>query len=317
MKDWGYSIFLGIRNTAVTQWQQIIQTVFAIIGLVVSVAEFIASVFNSTIGFEFIRLHLRFFLILAFIGSFALNWKPLKVECFVGSSDKKITLRVCNIFHEKGALIVPTNTTFDTTMDNEFISIKSVQGQYQERYFKRNLTKLDHELELGVVENKYHILDDRSATKTKRYPIGTISKVSRNLQHDYFLAIANVNQFGRPENVSFENITESLVSLWAGLNKIGHLENVRIPIIGTGRAGLPNVSRDQIIQEIIFTYLVASQEMNISENLIICIHPSDFKNKNLHWDDLCEYLSYSCKYALQNRELSIEDQRAKGNALSH
>lgn len=317
MKDWGYSFFLGIRNTAVTQWKQIIQTVFAIIGLVVSVAEFIASVFNSTIGFEFIRLHLWLFLIIAFIGSFVFNWKSLKIECFIGNSDKKITLCVCNIFHEKGALVIPTNTTFDTTMDNEFISIKSVQGQYQKRYFKRNLNKLDQELELGVVENKYIVLDDRAATKTKRYPIGTISKVSRNLQHDYFLAIANVNKFGRPENVSFENITESLVSLWTGLNKIGHLENIRIPIIGTGRAGLPNASRDQIIQEIIFSYLVASQEMNISENLIICIHPSDYANKNLHWDDLCEYLRYSCKYALQSKELSIEGQRAIGKALSH
>lgn len=202
-------------------------------------------------------------------------------------------------------------------MEDEFISVKSVQGQYQERFFNRNLSKLDRELELGLSKKEHILPTDGRTTKAKRYPLGTVSKVSHDLQHDYFLAIANVNQFGRPENVTFENITESLVSLWNELNLIGHLENIRIPIIGTGRAGLPNASRDQIIQEIIFTYLVASQEMNISENLIICIHPSDFTNKNLHWDDLCEYLRYSCKYALQNRDFSIEDQSAKGNALSH
>jgi hypothetical protein len=47
------------------------------------------------------------------------------------------------------------------------------------------------------------------------------------------------------------------------------------------------------------TFVVAAREMNVSENLIICVHPSDFANKNLHWDDLCDYLRYTCKYVNQ------------------
>lgn len=74
------------------------------------------------------------------------------------------------------------------------------------------------------------------------------------------------------------------------------IETIRMPIIGTGRAGLKNASRDRIIQEIIFSFVLAAREMKVTEHLVICIHPSDFANKNLHWDDLCDYIRYTCKY---------------------
>lgn len=47
--------------------------------------------------------------------------------------------------------------------------------------------------------------------------------------------------------------------------------------------------------------------MKVTEDLIICIHPSDFAEKNLHWDDLCDYLRYTCKYQY------VENSTREGN----
>lgn len=311
MKIWDCKFGYTLKHTIRTQWKAMISLFFALIGGAFTIAEILDSVFSNKIGYEIMRTYAVLGLIVILLMCVILNWKPLRYSCFIGFGDRKITLCVCDIFKPKGALIIPTNTTFDTIMEGDFISAKSVQGQYQEKYYNKSLNQLDHELELGLCEDSYVPVNDGRRTKTKRYPIGTVSKVSRGLQHDYFLAIADVNKHGKPENVSYQGITSALVSLWSRLNEIGHLENIRIPIIGTGKAGLPNASRDRIIQEIIFTYIVAAREMNVSENLIICICPSDFVSKNIHWQELCDYLRYTCKYFHQ--ELGVTEGKAESN----
>jgi len=297
MKVWGYKIWCTLKRTIQVRWKAMITMFFAVIGGAFTIAEILERVFNAEIGFQLMRTYVVPGLVVTLFVCVLFNWQSLRYECFIGDGDRKITLCVTNIFRQKGALIIPTNTTFDTSMDGEFISVKSVQGQYQEKYHKHALKRLDEEIEHSLSDAPYIELTDNRSTKRKRYPIGTVAKVTRGMEHDYFLAIADINKYGKPENVAYQNITSALVSLWQGLNEIGHLENIRIPIIGTGRAGLPDASRDQIIQEIIFTFVVAAREMNVSENLIICVNPDDFANKNLHWDDLCEYLRYTCKYA--------------------
>ena len=315
MKVWVCKFWYTLKRTIKLQWKSMISMFFAGIGGAFTIAEILNNVFSTSIGFQVMRTYSVQGLFITFVVCVYLNWKPLKYECFIGDGDRKITLCVCDIFHQKGALIIPTNTTFDTSMDDEFISVASVQGQYHEKYYRHATKNLDNEISYGLNSIPHILVNDGRITKTKRYPIGTISKISRGIQHDYFLAIADVNKYGKPENVSYQNITSALVALWNRLNEIGHLENIRIPVIGTGKAGLPNASRDQIIQEIIFTFIVAAREMNVTENLIICIHPSDFANKNLHWDDLCDYLHYTCKYLHNNKSEPVGKPESDPNAL--
>lgn len=296
MKNLVYKTWHTLSRTIRLQWKSILSMFFALIGAAFTVSEILDSVFETAIGYTVMRTYAPQGLMVFFLLCLRLNWKPLMFSCFLENADTKITLRVCNIFAQKVALVIPTNTTFDTTMEDEFISVKSVQGQYQEKYYRNAVSNLNRDLAYGLQNVPYEELHDGRTTNTKRYPIGTTCKVSRKLQHDYFLAIADINKFGKPENVTLESITMALVSFWQHLNEFGHIETIRMPIIGTGRAGLKNASRDRIIQEIIFSFVLAAREMKVTEHLVICIHPSDFANKNLHWDDLCDYLRYTCKY---------------------
>ncbi len=295
MKNWVYKTAYSLLVAVLCRWKAIFSTCFAIIGVIFTISEILDNVFGRTDGYDFMREYTIPGLVAIFFVSTVLNRKRLTYSCFVGNTDIKITLCVCDIFSKKGALIIPTNTTFDTQMEGEFISVKSVQGQYQERYYHNELLKLNQDLSAELQNREYTLINDDRLTNNKRYSIGTTCKITRKTQHDYFLAVADVNKHGKTENVSLENITQALVSLWYQLNTFGHVETIRIPLIGTGRGGLKE-SRDRILQETIFTFIVAAKDMKITEHLIICIHPMDFVNKNLHWDDLCEYLNYTCKY---------------------
>jgi hypothetical protein len=296
MKSWVYKFRYTLSRTLRLQWKSMFSLFFALIGAIFTVSEILNNVFESTFGFDFIRENAVWDAFVLLGACLIIKWKPLNYTCFLENVDTKITLCVGDIFCQKSAWVIPTNTTFDTLMDDEFISIQSVQGQYQEKFYHNALTTLKEKLEHSLNEMPFAEITDSRTTNIKRYPIGTTCKVSNGLQHAYFLAVADINKYGKPENVTFENITSALVSLWQHLNEIGHLETISIPIIGTGRAGVKNASRDKLIQEIIFSFVVAAREMKVTESLVICIHPSDFSQKNLHWDDLCEYLRYTCKY---------------------
>lgn len=301
MKNWGYNMLLKLKITFSEKWKSIISTFFAIIGAIYTIAEIIYQVFNSSIAFNLIKANCVGLLIIITIISVALNWKKLEISHFIKSADTKITIKVCDIFKQSGAFVIPTNTTFDTIMDNEFISRSSVQGQYQIRFFPNSSFSLDQLIEAGLSDIPYTTLVDGRKTKDKRYNIGTVCKIttpSPNIQHAYFLAVADINKYGKTENVTFEKITEALVSLWQNLNIKGHMEPILIPIIGTGKAGIKDASRDKIIQEIIFSFVNTAKEMKVTEHLVICVHPKDFAEKNLHWDDLHEYLRYICKYQI-------------------
>lgn len=81
----------------------------------------------------------------------------------------------------------------------------------------------------------------------------------------------------------------------------GHTENVAIPVIGTGKAGINGISRDSIIKTIILSFLAFNQDKKLTEKLEIYIHPRDLITKNINLKELGEYLNYKCKYSNMER----------------
>jgi hypothetical protein len=213
---------------------------------------------------------------------------------------------VGNVLRSKAnGIVIPTNTTFDTTMENDFISEESVQGQFQQKYFKNNLSALDALIELGLNCSQYVSLE-RSGTKTKQYPVGTVSKVSCADKHFYFAAIVNVNEHGKPVDPKFQNIQDTLVGLWDCLSDRGHMEELAIPILGTGKAGIPNISREKVIKEIIFTIVATSREKSVATCFNIVIHPADLKNNKIDLQKLADYLYYMCEYRYEKSDDRVE-----------
>lgn len=232
-----------------------------------------------------------------------------KYKYTIKNKDIDITLVVGNIFKEKGAKIIPTNTTFDTKTEGEFISEKSIQGQFQKKYYKNNLEDFNNLIASklkGIPIEKVLI---RKKSKNKQYAIGTTIKVEQEGERFYFLAIADVNEYGKP-NSNFENLKLSFAKAWEFISEQGHMEPIVMPVLGTGRTGV-NVSRQDVIKEIIFSFVATTRENKISDELKICIHPKDIKN--IDFIELQEYLEYLCKfyYANDNKKFYGKEEKTQ------
>lgn len=297
MKNWGYK-FTYIFKWTISKYKKLIIMWFSILGLFLTGNELLQFFFKSSIIEQYIRLYPIQILLFTLIIAFVLVKQPLKKTFCLQDSDIKLTLKVRDILKEEEAIVIPTNTTFDTKMDDEFISVKSVQGQFQEKYFKGNLSTLDNLIEKSL-EGVSYIQLERQHSKNKKYPIGTVSKVCVSGKHVYLLAVADINTYGKPEGASFSKIQEALEGLWSTLNNKGHVENISIPILGTGRAGIKE-PREKVIREIIFSFIACCRSTKLTENFSICIHPTDLRDANFKLETLYEFLDYMCKFGLAN-----------------
>lgn len=144
----------------------------------------------------------------------------------------------------------------------------------------------------GVTPIQKH---NRQCSKNNQYEIGTIIKLThRSGFKTYWMAMADVNEHGKPDG-KIENLQICLESLWRYIGEKGHMSRLIMPVSGSGRTGI-NENRITILKEIIFSFVAMTKERKITEELVICIHPSDIRNDKLNIYELMDYLKCQCKY---------------------
>lgn len=274
---------------------EICQTGFAIVGGLITVVE-LSDIVGIAKVRDFFQQNFWWVLLGVAVISVVIKWDRLRYTVKITDSpDITITLRVCDALKNEGAVIIPTNSTFDTVMDDEFISEDSIHGQYQIRFFKNKISELDKKIKEGLTGKKCVELKDGRKYNHNRFPIGTVTRINEKNKRAYFLADSDIDPQGHPIDVDATDVSQSLTGLWYDLSRNGNCESYSIPLIGTGKARAKDVSRNEVVQQIILSFLAASKEHKITESLTICIHPRDFEK--IDWDGLCEFLKYQSQYA--------------------
>ena len=294
IKNWGYKVKYVIKRY-LGKIFNIISTLLTFLGLILSIAEIIYYMFGSKIVYNFMKDKAVLIVVIGVLIGFFKHKVNLQYKYYIKGTDVEMSIQVTDVLNVDAAIVIPTNTTFDTLMENEFISVNSVQGQFQLRYFNNNLTELDDLLAKGLDGLGYEQLH-RTKSKNKRYPIGTVSKITVQGKHYYFVAIADINEYGKTENTRFENVQIALEGIWNEVGEKGHIENLALPLIGTGKAGIKDVTRIGVIKEIIFSFVASATERKITEKLIVCVNPMDLNHKDIQLEEIDEYLKYMCKY---------------------
>ena len=202
----------------------------------------------------------KFFWIFVFLGACGAIWicRPkLAVSCNLRDRDVVIEVAVGDIFSFPGAIVVGTNSTFDTRISTELIAATSIQGQFTRRYYEDH-APLDAELSAGLSASPYEALSGQRIGKKKRYPLGTAVRLHPKSRTGYFVAITHINDHGVAEG-TFEDLKDALGQLWVFIGQRGSKEALVLPVLGSGFARLTQ-SRPVIVQEIIKSFIAACSE---------------------------------------------------------
>ncbi len=218
----------------------------------------------------------------------------LSFKHYLNGRDTTIEIAVGNIFDFKGAVIIGTNTTFDTRISNELISEKSVQGAFTRKFYSDEI-QLDRELSNGLTGHSMNELSGTRVGKAIQYKIGACVRLNPKGRTAYFLAIADINEHGTASG-KFSDLQEALARLWVFVSTRGLKEPLIMPVLGTGFSRLRQ-TREEVIHEIIRSFIAACSERTFTDHLTIVITPQDITKHQISVEKLSLFLQHECEYS--------------------
>ncbi len=271
--------------TSKAYWQFVIfsrmgaESVFAIFGgiyLVVEVLDFFKVYTRDEYGaWAFVA-----FLALAIVGSILLRPPTKSVSVKMPNGDGSIEVRVADIFDVSGAVMVSTNTDFEADVAGGKIAPDSLQGQFTGKYFTGNQTELIEQINEGAA----------ALEGSAPYPIGTTIPVTTHGKTFYFTAMANLHEAGNASTTR-EYIKQALDGLWNYVRRSGELQELAVPVIGTGRGRL-RISRKNVIGLIADSFVKATEEGKVTDQLVIVVPPNDADRFGVNLYDVKDYLNH-------------------------
>lgn len=264
---WRYVIF----SRAGAQW------VFGVFGTIYFVVETL----------DFFRVYTRdeyasyaFLIFLAIsVGISVLLRRPIKSALITfPSRDFAIEVRIGDIFDVTGAIMISTNTNFEADVAGGKIAPNSLQGQFTARYFTGNQTKLIAELTEGL----------RGVSGSAPYPMGTTVPITTHGKTFYFTAMSTLNDQGNASTTTTD-VKAALNGLWSHVRTAGELQELAVPLVGTGRGRL-SVPRRKMIEMIAESFVEASLEGKFTDLLIVVIHPDDAKRFEANLYEIKDHL---------------------------
>ena len=196
------------------------------------------------------------------------------------ADDFSVEVRVGDLFDASGAVMISTNSDFESDVAGGKIAIDSLQGQFTARYFTGNqgelISLMDAEIEnIGT---------------SRPFPMGTTIPVSTHGKTFYFTVMSDLNQGGTASTTP-ENVKKALDGLWKYVRDSGELQELAIPVIGTGRGRL-NTPRKKMISMIAESFVLASREGKFTDHLVVIVRPEDASKWGVNLYDIKDHLNH-------------------------
>ena len=218
----------------------------------------------------------------------------------ITDTDTKVEIRVGNLFSRRfdGAVVVGSNATFDTSIEDGSIAADSVQGQFTQRYFRDSVGDLDEKLRTSLMRvdpRRTHTRVSKAFGKCDEYDLGTMAKVETSGKFAYFVAISRLNE----NKVAESNLSEYLDALpvmWEGIRSRGGQDAILCPVLGTGYSRLP-LNRMNAIRVLVTSFVAAAREGKLAERLTVVVAPRDVAHLDLGL--LHSWLQCECTHRTQ------------------
>ncbi|NME72650.1 hypothetical protein HHU12_32120 [Flammeovirga aprica JL-4] len=179
--------------------------------------------------------------------------------------------------------MISSNTTFEADVSGGKIAVDSLQGQFTAKYYTGNQNKLINDIENNLNE----------LSLSSPYPMGTTIPINTHGRTFYFTSMASIGENGNA-SATLPDIEMALDGLWSYVREKGELQELVVPVLGTGRGRL-KVKRKKMIAIIAESFINASRDGKFTEKLIITIRPEDADNFEINLYEIKDHLNHVLK----------------------
>lgn len=197
--------------------------------------------------------------------------KRTSIKLNIGGTPVKI--KSGDIFTQEGLKVIPFNEYYDTKVDDEIISHRSLNGQYIDKNWNQAVDKLDS-LILSNTKLKELQLENnvRRNGKPVRYPISSIIVID-----DFVLTAFSKFDNKNCARLTINDYLNFLIKFWNEVNSIYAQKKIVVPIFGSGITrftnGMEDINENDLLKIMLWTFKVSKIKFEYPADLSIIIHP--------------------------------------------
>lgn len=227
-------------------------------------------------------------------------WPKSKFKRKISGTDIEVAIKVGSIFRSKNPLVIGATTHFDFATDdhsaNPSISPKSVQGQFQAKYFERPA-------DIGtILENEKRKLSAVSTSTSQekpfgpklRYAVGEVVVVAAKKRCAYFVTMSTLNSH-RTGQLSLDDYFDLIPKMWNGIRSKGGMEPLDIPLLGA-RFGRTGLKLEQTLTLLVRSFVAASRESKFVDEVTFYVSGRDYLKGEFSAEKLVRILDRECNH---------------------
>lgn len=190
-----------------------------------------------------------------------------------------VCLTVGDIFRQNTSVLIGMTTTFDTDTTQGIIADTSLQAHFVRAAYGGRVDLFDTAIDDALANSGAASVDTiPKPGKQKVFPLATVAIVRPSGIPYYCVAYTEMDTANVARG-SIDGVLASLNSTWAAVDRHGNGAPICVPLIGQGRARIPELSPEIAIRLIAFSFLLWTRRNGrFSDELRIVIHP-DERNK--------------------------------------
>ena len=247
----------------------IISAFFTIVFIFVDIPE----QFKIRAGF-----FVAFIFLCLYIGLWGWYNKLEKISLIVEGS--KVIVKAGDIFKQTGLKTIAFNEYFDTKVDDNIISRKSLNGIFIESHLDISLDELDNQINNNQFEEGELIHGNiQRLGKPKKYKLGTIF-----ILDEYILVAFSKFDSKNKANLSMQEYLEFLINFWDNVNRVYSQKDVSVPIFGSGITRIKehkSISDENLLKIMLWTFRISEMRFKHPAKLSIIIHEDKIDSVNL------------------------------------
>lgn len=105
---------------------------------------------------------------------------------------------------------------------------------------------------------------------------------------------AKESVYGKPIGQSIENVGIALAAVADAIKRMGHYDNLCIPLLGSGRAAIQETTKEKVFQQTVDFFVQPDEKL--ASKLIISVNPKDYLSEKIDLTRMEKYLDYRCEF---------------------
>ena len=201
------------------------------------------------------------------------------IEIKSNAFDTKIVIKFDDIFQQDGWKAIAVNDFFDSTVDNSFVSSKSLHGSLLQKYWSGNIDDWDRQIETHLTHEEY-IPETRSAGKQKRYRIGITAPAKKDGKKFLCVVLTLTDTSNQETKARLPDLDIAVRGLLCKARSICGNEPLSIPLMGSGLSRV-GVKSDILVNLIVAAIFEETKTNKVTSEIRIVLPKEKFWEVNL------------------------------------